>query len=54
VLLVAVMFAAAAVVVVEVIRHEAGGTASCVTATPRLSPHKLETDMRRLERLICH
>jgi hypothetical protein len=24
-----------------------------VTATPRLTPHSLETDMRRLERLIC-
>jgi eukaryotic-like serine/threonine-protein kinase len=51
-LLVVVVLVAAAAVVVGVLRHE-NSSGSCVTATPRLTPHSLETDMRRLERLIC-
>jgi serine/threonine protein kinase len=51
-LLVVVVLVAAAAVVVGVLRHE-NSSGSCVTATPQLTPHSLETDMRRLERLIC-
>jgi serine/threonine protein kinase len=51
-LLVVVIVAAAAAVVIGVLRQE-NPSGSCVTATPRLTPHSLETDMRRLERLIC-
>jgi serine/threonine protein kinase len=51
-LLVVVVLIAAVAVVIGVLRHE-NSSGSCVTATPRLTPHSLETDMRRLERLIC-
>jgi serine/threonine protein kinase len=51
-LLVVVVLVAAAAVVIGVLRHE-NASGSCVTASPRLTPHSLETDMRRLERLIC-
>jgi serine/threonine protein kinase len=51
-LLVIVVLAAATAVVIGVLRHQ-NPSGSCVTATPRLTPHSLETDMRRLERLIC-
>jgi eukaryotic-like serine/threonine-protein kinase len=51
-LLVIVVLVAAVAVVVGVLHHE-NSNGSCVTATPRLTPHSLETDMRRLERLIC-
>jgi serine/threonine protein kinase len=51
-LLVVVVLAAAVAVVIGVLHH-ANSSGSCVTATPRLTPHSLETDMRRLERLVC-
>jgi serine/threonine protein kinase len=51
-LLVVIVLVAAAAVVFGVLRHE-NSSGSCVTATPQLSPHSLETDMRRLEKLIC-
>jgi serine/threonine protein kinase len=51
-LLVVIVLVAAAAVVFGVLRHE-NSSGSCVTATPQLRPHSLETDMRRLEKLIC-
>jgi serine/threonine protein kinase len=51
-LVIVVLAAAVAVVVIGVVHHE-NSNGSCVTATPRLTPHSLETDMRRLERLVC-
>jgi serine/threonine protein kinase len=51
-LVVLVVLAAAVAVVIAVLRHQ-NPSGSCVTATPRLTPHSLETDMRRLEKLIC-
>jgi serine/threonine protein kinase len=51
-LLVIVLLVAAAAVVFGVLRSQ-NSSGTCVTATPRLTPHSLETDMRRLEKLVC-
>jgi serine/threonine protein kinase len=51
-LLVVIVLVAAAAIVVGVLQHE-NSSGSCVTATPRLTPHSLELDMRRLEKLVC-
>jgi hypothetical protein len=51
-LLFLIVVAAAAVVVVLVVR-QTGGSGSCVTATPQLTPQSLESDMQHLESLVC-
>jgi serine/threonine protein kinase len=53
-LLVVVVLLIAAGVTYAVVQSQNGGTASCVTGTPRIKNHKVENDMQHLEQLICH